>query len=303
MDDFSLEINTGETLALVGESGSGKSVTCLSIMGLLPEAGVVESGSILFEGRDLNGMHPEDRRRLRGASMSMIFQEPMTSLNPVLKIGTQLAEAIRVHSGADRSASQARAAALLDLVRIPDARKRLRGYPHELSGGMRQRVMIAMALAGNPSLLIADEPTTALDVTVQAQILDLLDELQKEFGMAMLFVTHDLGVVAGIADRVCVMYAGQGVEYGTAAEVFDRPLMPYTAGLLRSVPSLAVGEGDARLATIPGNSPAPGEKPDGCAFGPRCAHAEPECLSGVIALDSFGSRHARCRRAGEMDFS
>ncbi len=300
VNGFSLSIDAAETVALVGESGSGKSVTCLSVMGLLPEAGRVTGGTIRFQGRDLEQLSRAERRSLRGSSISMIFQEPMTSLNPVFRVGSQIAEAVQVHSEGSRDDARRTALELLDLVRIPEAKDRLRNYPHELSGGMRQRVMIAMALASSPRLLIADEPTTALDVTVQAQILDLLGELQSELGMALLFVTHDLGVVAGIADRICVMYAGQGVEYGSVLDVFSGPLMPYTAGLLKSVPSLMGADYDDRLLTIPGQSPLPGSVVSGCAFGPRCEYALDSCTADSVPLKASGERHVRCLRSDEL---
>ena len=298
-----LHMAKGETLAVVGESGSGKTVTCLSVMGLLPDAGRVKGGSIDFQGRNLISLPPAERRRLSGSKMAMIFQEPMTSLNPLFRVGQQIAEAIRTHEDVSRKDAHQRAEELLALVRIPEPAKRLDNYPHELSGGMRQRVMIAMALAGSPDLLIADEPTTALDVTVQAQILDLLAELQDELDMALLFITHDLGVVAGIADRVAVMYAGQVVETGPTRDLYLRPRMPYTAGLLQSVPVLSGEQAATRLVAIPGQSPRPGHLPAGCAFAPRCVHAEDECTRGEIALEQHGMQQVRCRRAGELDLS
>ena len=295
----SLTVAAGETLALVGESGSGKSVTCLSIMNLLPETGSVVQGDILFNGKSLTTMDADERRSLRGSSIGMIFQEPMTSLNPLFRIGAQVAEAVQCSSGGTKESATRKAEELLERVRIPEAKKRLRNYPHELSGGMRQRVMIAMALAGNPSLLIADEPTTALDVTVQAQILDLLGTLQQELKMAMLFVTHDLGVVAGLADRVCVMYSGQVVEEGPVNQLFASPLMPYTKGLLRSVPALQ-GEGaSSRLQTIPGQGPQPGEILPGCHFAPRCEAANSDCIKNPVAITSVNDRRVRCLRHNE----
>ena len=233
----------------------------------------------------------------------MIFQEPMTSLNPVFRVGNQIAEATQVASGAGKVDSMKRAKELLDLVRISDAESRLKNYPHEMSGGMRQRIMIAMALAGKPSVLIADEPTTALDVTVQAQILELLADIQKEMDLAMLFVTHDLGVVAGIADRVCVMYAGQKVEMGGVNEVYERPLMPYTAGLLSSVPRLMRTGRSDRLTTIPGSSPEPGTHRTGCAFAPRCTYVQDICREGPIPLLTQQSREARCIRLDDLSLA
>ena len=298
-----LYVDAGETLAVVGESGSGKTVTCLSVMGLLPPAGRIAGGGIRFRGQDLGALSARERRGLNGSRMAMIFQEPMTSLNPLFRVGTQIAEAIRTHEEVPKKVARRRALELMELVRIPEPDQRLDNYPHELSGGMRQRVMIAMALAGKPDLLIADEPTTALDVTVQAQILELLSDLQQELGMALLFITHDLGVVAGIADRVAVMYAGQVVETGPTNEVYARPRMPYTAGLLQSVPVLSGEHAATRLSAIPGHSPTPGQLPDGCAFAPRCAWVEPTCRSGAVALDQHDRQAVRCRRAGELDLS
>ncbi|MDE2197732.1 MAG: ABC transporter ATP-binding protein, partial [Rhodospirillales bacterium] len=278
LNGVSFAVRPGETVALVGESGSGKSVTSLAIMRLTPPPpGCLVSGRVLL--RDANGqpldllaLSPEKMRGLRGGRISMIFQEPMTSLNPVLTVGEQIAEAISVHRGGSRTAALDAAAELLDLVGIPEPRARLAAYPHHLSGGMRQRVMIAMALSCDPALLIADEPTTALDVTVQAQILDLLRRLQQRTGMAVIFITHNLGVVAEIADRVMVMYAGRVVEQGTKHVLLRTPLMPYTTGLLHSVPRLRIGGERVALEAIAGNVPDPTNLPPGCAFTPRCAH-------------------------------
>ncbi len=303
VEQLDLSIKEGETLALVGESGSGKSVTCLSIMGLLPDAGKIVQGSIRFKGKELQDLDSKERRRLRGSSMSMIFQEPMTSLNPVFKIGSQLAESVRTHSGLSKKGAMKRAAELLDLVQIPEAKRRLKNYPHELSGGMRQRVMIAMALSGDPELLIADEPTTALDVTVQAQIIDLLDSLKAELGMALLFVTHDLGVVASIADRVAVMYAGQLVEMADVRDLFDHPQMPYTTGLIASVPALSAEDGYSRLKTISGQSPSPRDKFSGCKFGPRCDFKIQPCEQDDIPLITTETRSVRCLRSTELKLS
>ncbi len=302
--DVSFSLAAGETLALVGESGSGKSVTSLAIMRLTPPAPLVAlGGRVLFTGvdgqkRDLLTLELDAMRAVRGNEISMIFQEPMTSLNPVHRIGDQIAEAITFHEKVGAKAAWARAAELLDKVGIPDARRRLQAYPHHLSGGMRQRVMIAMALACNPRVLIADEPTTALDVTVQAQILELIKELQQATGMAVIFVTHNLGVVAEIADRVMVMYAGAIVEKGDVVPVMTRPLMPYTRGLLRSVPRLdpeALGRDP--LEAIPGSVPDPLRLPPGCTFAPRCRHVEPDCEESIPALESANGGHdVRCRR-------
>jgi len=303
--DVSFTLRRGETLALVGESGSGKSVTSLAIMRLTPPAPRAElSGSALFRGRegtlrDLVMLPEAAMEGIRGNEISMIFQEPMTSLNPVLPVGLQIAEAIIYHRGQSRRQALAEAERLLELVGISEPRRRLFAYPHHLSGGMRQRVMIAMALACDPSVLIADEPTTALDVTVQAQILELLKELQARTGTAILFITHNLGVVAEVADRVMVMYAGRIVEQGGAVPVLKRPLMPYTQRLLRSVPSLErIGAGASSLEAIPGNVPDPLHLPPGCAFHPRCAHFEKLlCDATIPEMEEAASDHLlRCHR-------
>ncbi|MFK0335000.1 ABC transporter ATP-binding protein [Rhizobium sp. NPDC090275] len=302
--DVSFSLEAGETLALVGESGSGKSVTSLALMQLTaPPPRVKIGGSARFTGRDgrsrnLLELDPESMRKVRGNEISMVFQEPMTSLNPVHRIGDQIAEALIFHQRLGKRAALAQAAELLNQVGISDVRSRLSAYPHHLSGGMRQRVMIAMALACNPRVLIADEPTTALDVTVQAQILELLKSLQKATGMAVIFVTHNLGVVAEIADRVMVMYAGAIVEEGDVASVLKRPLMPYTRGLLRSVPTIDPDAmGLEPLEAIPGSVPDPLRPPPGCAFAPRCSFAEPACEAGFPLLEEApGHRHVRCRR-------
>ena len=278
VDRVSISISQGESLALVGESGSGKSITALALMGLLPEPSVaVGGGSIRFRGADLLAMPRRERRRIIGREIAMIFQEPMTSLNPVMRAGDQIVEMIRAHEKVGRRAATARAAELLAAVRMPEPAARLRAWPHQLSGGQRQRVMIAIALACRPKLLIADEPTTALDVTVQAQILSLLRELQREMNMAMMFITHDLGVVANIADRVAVMYCGRIVESGPVRGIFRRPSHPYTRGLLDCIPGAArPGE---NLVTIPGQLPAPGETLAPCRFAPRCPRADDRCRS------------------------
>jgi oligopeptide/dipeptide ABC transporter ATP-binding protein len=271
---FSLERST--TLGIVGESGCGKSITCLSVLRLIDPPGRVEPGSsIRLGGRDLMGLSEVEMRGVRGNEVSMIFQEPTTSLNPVWTIGDQIAEAVRLHRGVGRAAARERAAEMLGLVGIPSPERRLDDYPHEFSGGMRQRAMIAMALACDPDVLLADEPTTALDVTIQAEILDLLAGLQERLGMAIVFVSHDLGVVAQIADRVIVMYAGQIVEQGTTETIFSRPRHPYTEGLLRSIPRVT-GKA-ARLATIAGSVPSAKRWPRGCRFHPRCPHAWKRC--------------------------
>jgi oligopeptide/dipeptide ABC transporter ATP-binding protein len=307
VDDLSLEVHAGRTTALVGESGSGKSVTALSILRLLPpHATRIEARRLALEGVDL--LHLDDRalRDVRGGRAAMVFQEPMTSLHPVYSVGTQIIEAIRLHRDMSRGDARARAIELLGRVGIASPETRVDAYPHELSGGMRQRVMIAMALSCEPKLLIADEPTTALDVTIQAQVLDLLRRLQAELGMGILFITHDLGVVAELAHDVAVMYAGQIVERGTVAEVFARPRHPYTRGLLRSLPKLvAPGDGarPRRLPTIDGMVPDLRALPPGCRFAPRCALAEPACsmtAPKLVPLDSTdgpSTRLTRCLRA------
>lgn len=298
VDGVSFQISPGETLAVVGESGSGKSVTSLTIMGLLVGGTRhVAGGTIRYDGQDLLGMSQRALQDLRGGEISMIFQEPMTSLNPVYTIGKQIAESARLHMGMDKKQAMARALEMLELVGIPEPRARLGNYPHELSGGMRQRAMIAMALACNPRLLIADEPTTALDVTIQAQILDLIRKLQSELGMAVLFITHDLGVVAEMADRVVVMYSGRAVEDGSVRQILMDPQMPYTMGLINSIPKLA-GSAGKRLETIPGNVPNPLMLPQGCSFHTRCFFAKDgECNTIVPGFDEVEPGHrVRCSR-------
>ena len=297
VDGVTLDVRRGQTLGIVGESGCGKSMLSLSVMRLVPAPGRVAQGRVLFEGTDLLTMPPSAMRDIRGNRIAMIFQEPMTSLNPVFTVGDQIAEAIRAH---DRSPSKAelraRVIAALDRVRIPGAARRLDDYPHQMSGGMRQRVMIAMALACSPDLLIADEPTTALDVTVQAQILDLLRDLQAQTGMAIVLITHDLGVVAEMADEVAVMYAGRVVERAPGAAIFDDPQHPYTLGLLGSIPK--VEEERDRLLAIEGTVPAPFALPPGCRFHPRCVFAAPACTEADPALRELGIAHtAACLRA------
>ena len=269
VDGISFPVYKGKTLGIVGESGCGKSVTSLSILRLVSPPGRVVEGQILFEGVDLLKLREEEMRKIRGHKISMIFQEPMTSLNPVFTVGYQIMEAVRLHLGLDKAAARQRTIEMLERVRIPSASTRVDEYPHQLSGGMRQRVMIAMALACDPRLLIADEPTTALDVTIQAQILDLLRDLRREFGMAVMIITHDLNVVAEVADYVAVMYASKIVEYAPAAELFQNPLHPYTLGLLKSIPQLDTPRG-AKLNVIPGNVPNPLRFPTGCKFHTRC---------------------------------
>src|SRR5438093_476132 len=287
VDDVSFSLRRGETLAIVGESGCGKSMTALSIMGLVPNPpGKIVGGTITLEGRDLLQLDEDEMRDIRGNDISMIFQEPMTSLNPVLTIGHQIAEALRLHQDLSKSAANEKAVEMLRLVKIPEAAQRARENPHQLSGGMRQRAMIAMALACNPRVLIADEPTTALDVTIQAQILDLILELQNKLGTAIVLITHDLAVVAETAQRVIVMYAGKKVEEAEVDELFGAPQHPYTHGLLASIPHLAIIGGEAapvapngRLKEIPGLVPALTNPPPGCSFAPRCPFADDRCRS------------------------
>jgi oligopeptide/dipeptide ABC transporter ATP-binding protein len=298
VDGVSFDLNRGDSLGIVGESGCGKSVTSLSILRLIPSPpGVIESGRIRFEGRNLLELDPEGMRKIRGREISMIFQEPMTSLNPVLPIGRQVAEPLMTHKGMTTAHAMEEAAQWLDRVKIPAARKRLDDYPHQLSGGMRQRVMIAMAMVCSPRLLIADEPTTALDVTIQAQILSLMVSLKEATGMALLLITHNLGVVAQMAARVVVMYAGQVVEEAAVADLFERPFHPYTHGLLRSMPRLGGrGSGHAeRLREIPGIVPAITETLPGCRFAERCPHAFDLCRQnppGLFAIQE--GQRARC---------
>ncbi len=299
VENLSFEISAGETLCIVGESGCGKSVTALSIMGLLSPAMKVTSGRILFEGQDLIQMSPSALRGLRGDRIAMIFQEPMTSLNPVMKIGRQISEVIVEHRGCSKAAAQRDAIRLLDLVQIPDARRRAAGYPHELSGGMRQRAMIAMALALDPAVLIADEPTTALDVTIQAQILKLMTELRDEMGTALLMITHDLGVVAETADKVLVLYAGQQIEAAPVLDIFDRATHPYTKGLLGSVQQLLALERPPRLTEIPGSVPLPSAGRVGCPFRSRCTVSIEKCAEPQPLHQVGHSHHAACWRAQE----
>ena len=305
VDGVSFDVFPGETLAIVGESGSGKSVTSLSIMRLLPAAtGKITGGHIHFRGRDLARLSEREMRAIRGREIGMIFQEPMTSLNPVHTIGDQISETVIRHEGVSRAKGLERAVEMLALVGIPEPRKRAANYPHQMSGGMRQRAMIAMALSCRPALLIADEPTTALDVTIQAQILELMKDLQRQMGMAIIFITHDLGVVAEVADRVLVMYAAQAVETGPVGEIFASPRMPYTAGLMGSIPRLGASEHKVRLTTIPGQVPSLARLPQGCRFAPRCTFATDACRAGEPALAPVSPGHdARCIRAAEIDLS
>jgi len=278
VDGVDLEIPQGGTLGVVGESGSGKSVTALSVMRLVEEPGRIEPGSkILFEGRDLATLGERELGKIRGNDIAMIFQEPMTSLNPVFTVGNQISEAVRLHQGLGKKAAMARAVELMELVGIPSAERRVNDHPHLMSGGMRQRVMIAMALSSDPKLLIADEPTTALDVTVQAQILELMKELRERLGMAIMLITHDLGVVAEMVDEVAVMYAGRVVERGPVEEIFSSPQHPYTEALLESIPLLGMRYTD-KLKAIRGTVPNPLEWPAGCRFAPRCDYAFDKCI-------------------------
>jgi oligopeptide/dipeptide ABC transporter ATP-binding protein len=298
VDSVSFTVGAGETLAIVGESGSGKSVTSLSIMRLVPTPpGEIAGGRVRFRGRDLLSLSEPDMRRIRGHEISMIFQEPMSSLNPLLTVGEQIAEVVRLHQGLGRTAAWRRAVEMLARVNIAEPQRRASEYPHRMSGGMRQRVMIAMALACHPALLIADEPTTALDVTIQAQILQLIRALQAEMGMAVLFITHNLGVVAQIADRVAVMYAGRIVEEGDVNAVFASPLHPYTSALLRSIPHVAGGGRDParRLLSIPGQVPSPSALPPGCSYTPRCPFADEACHAAMPSIaEVLTGREVRC---------
>lgn len=302
--DVSFHINRGETLGLVGESGSGKSLTSLAILGLLEHSRAAVTGSVRMNfgtGDDIEVLRarPRELRRLRGAKVAMIFQDPMTSLNPVMRVGDQIAEAILLHRRMDAVDVRARAVELLDIVGIPEPEERARAYPHHLSGGMCQRVGIAMALACQPELLIADEPTTALDVTIQAQILETIRNIQRRFGMSMLFISHDLGVVAEVADRTAVMYAGRIVETGPAADVLHDPAHPYTRGLIRSIPDIELGR-DRPIVPIPGAMPDPTAMPVGCPFHPRCDWCksglcdQPGAAAGFVTLST--DRAARCER-------
>jgi len=303
VDDVSFTIERGETLSLVGESGCGKSVTALSIMQLVAAPGRVTGGEILFEGRNLLELSESEIRAIRGDDIAMIFQDPMTSLNPVYTVGEQIAEAIRLHRKVSKREAWNQAVEGMRDVAIPAPEIRAKTYPHEMSGGMRQRVMIAMALACDPKLLIADEPTTALDVTIQAQILDLLTELRQKRNLALLLITHDLGVVAETSDRVAVMYAGKIVEEASVKELFARPRHPYTEGLLRAVPRLDEERQGRmmRLQTIEGVVPNPLALPPGCRFAPRCLHAQGQCREGEIPLISVGAEHSsRCIRVAEI---
>jgi oligopeptide transport system ATP-binding protein len=303
VDGVSYTLDRGETLGVVGESGSGKSVTALTLMGLVPmPPGRVEGGDVRFKGRSLITMKQAELRAIRGNEISMIFQDPMTSMNPVYRIGRQIAEPVRVHKGATAAQARARAIELLGLVGIPHPEKRVDDYPHQFSGGMRQRAMIAMALACDPDILIADEPTTALDVTIQAQILELMQEVQKRTGAAIVMITHDLGVIADIADRVLVMYAGKPVEYGTLDEVFSSPQHPYTWGLMDSVPRAGMSEKSA-LRPITGQPPSLIDVPAGCSFNPRCPYAKDRCRTELPELRIISGGHSSaCHFSGDPEF-
>jgi oligopeptide/dipeptide ABC transporter ATP-binding protein len=299
VDDISFVVRRGETLGLVGESGSGKTMTALSIMRLVPPPGRTIGGVVILNGRNLLALSEREMRRVRGAEISLVFQEPMTALNPVFTIGDQVAESLVVHRLASGPGARRHAVELLEAVRIPDPQRRARDYPHQLSGGMRQRVLIAMALACRPSLVIADEPTTSLDVTIQAQILDLLREMRARFELSLLLITHDLGVIAGTADRVAIMYAGRIVETGPVVQVFDAPRHPYTRGLLASIPGPTPGR---RLRAIEGSVPHLAALPKGCAFAPRCPDRFDPCEGGPPGPTGFGpDESVRCylhERAG-----
>jgi len=293
VDQLDLTIEEGEVVGVVGESGSGKSVTMLALMGLIPWPGKVTADRLVFDGEDLLAMSAARRRRLTGKDVAMIFQEPTTSLNPCFTVGFQIMETLRVHEGGSRATRRERTIQLLDQVGIPSPASRLSSFPHQLSGGMNQRVMIAMAIACNPRLLIADEPTTALDVTIQAQILDLLLNLQRERGMALVLITHDMGVVAETAHRIMVMYAGQQMEMQPAGQLFERPRHPYTAALLDSLPERSTGR--KRLSTIPGVVPGIEDRPTGCLFSPRCSYADERCRQVMPELTTDGEgRQVRC---------
>lgn len=291
VDDVSLTVKQGEVIAVVGESGSGKSVTMMALMGLLPPSATVRAKRVMFDNKDMLGMSPKERRGIIGKDISMIFQNAMSCLNPSFTVEMQLGEVLRKHLGLRGSAVQTRILELLELVEMPDAKNRLKVYPHQLSGGMSQRVMIAMALACEPKLLIADEPTTALDVTVQAQIMDLLNRLQREKQMAMVLITHDLGLVAQNSRDVAVMYAGQVVETSTVPEIFQNPAHPYTEALLQAIPELAIGQD--RLNSLPGVVPSQYDRPSGCLLSPRCPYKEPACDVPPPVLDTPNGK-VRC---------
>lgn len=303
VNSISFALEAGELVGVVGESGSGKSVTMMSLMDLLPRSAEIVGGEVLFEGRDVRGMTRAELLQLRGRDVGFVFQDPMTSLNPVFTVGRQITERLRKHMGMSKSEAKTRAAELLGLVGISDPERRLSDYPHQFSGGMRQRVMIAIALACDPKLLIADEPTTALDVTIQAQIIELVRDLRRKLDMGIIWITHDLGVVAGIADRVIVMYAGQIVEQGPVRDLFARPQHPYTRALLETLPKVT-GERPDRLHTIEGQPPSLGDEPTSCPFAPRCAHAFARCMTeNPLRVDVGGGHDVACwwdPETGEM---
>ena len=294
VDDVSFNVKPGKTLGVVGESGCGKSITSLSIMQLVETPpGKIVGGEMIYNGENLLGKNADEMRKIRGGEIAMIFQEPMTSLNPVFTVGQQIMEALTIHTDMDKNKAKERAIEMLKLVKIPLAEKRFNEYPHQLSGGMRQRVMIAMALSCNPKLLICDEPTTALDVTIQAQILDLINELKEKLGTSIMMITHDLGVIAEVADDVMVMYAGKIVEYGTADQIFETPMHPYTHGLMNCIPKLN-DENETRLHVIPGMVPSPDRMPKGCAFCPRCSEAKKICEEKMPELMEVNGQKVRC---------
>ncbi|NBI43158.1 dipeptide ABC transporter ATP-binding protein [[Haemophilus] felis] len=299
VDRISYTVNEGEVLGIVGESGSGKSVSSLAIMGLIDYPGKVYANALQFNGNDLLALSPKEKQKIVGADVSMIFQDAMTSLNPSYTVGFQIMEALKVHQGGSKSWRKERAIELLTMVGIPDPTSRLDVYPHQLSGGMSQRVMIAMAIACNPKLLIADEPTTALDVTIQAQIIDLLLELQRKENMALILITHDLALVAESAHRIIVMYAGQVVEEGRAEEIFKSPLHPYTQALLRALPEFA--EGKSRLQSLPGVVPGKYDRPQGCLLNPRCSYATDLCRTQEPALQMLNGRQVKCHTPLNID--
>lgn len=301
IEDVTFDLHPGETLALVGESGAGKSLSALALLGLLPPSAMkVTSGSISLVGEDITKATPARMRSIRGGQVAMIFQDPLSCLNPVLTVGKQIMETLKLHKGLSGAAARARAIELLDLVRIPEAAKRVDEYPHRLSGGMRQRVMIAMALAGEPKLLLADEPTTALDVTISAQIMTLLDQLRRDMALAVLLITHDLPAVRMIADRVAVMYSGRIVETGKADTIFSAPAHPYTRGLLSARPRGSMAGGAARLTEIPGTVPLPFERPTGCAFRPRCPAATEICAAERPVPQLAEQRLVACHHAEQV---
>lgn len=292
VDGVSFSVDKGETLGVVGESGCGKSITSMSIMQLIGKPGKIVNGEIDFKGENLLNKDKEEMRKIRGKEIAMIFQEPMTSLNPVYTVGQQIMEAVLIHEDMTKEQARERAIQMLDLVKIPDAEKRLNSYPHEFSGGMRQRVMIAMALSCNPEFLICDEPTTALDVTIQAQILNLINELKEKTGTAVMMITHDLGVISEVADNVMVMYAGQVVEYTDVDTVFEKPLHPYTQGLISCIPKL--GGQEEKLSTIKGMVPSFNDMPEGCLFCPRCEYAKDNCRKERPELVDLDGHQVRC---------